>query len=294
MGNEKESHNFQGLTIQQIEIFLTVAKHLNYSLAAKELYLSQPAISSRIMSMEAALGLKLFIRKNRGVELTPDGTELYTKLEHVYQRFRVSVNMIIRDIMKVPKLNVGCLNSTDIITLTEGLIERFRSADSNVNIDYEMYNYNDLRAKLICGDLDIIVTMHFDVINQGNISSRIIGSMPYYFVFPKDWARQTEDVGTILKDKALILEIHNGDQHALDICRRYGFKPLCIRHVDSYLKISKIVAEGDCFTIGSRDIAKESHFLPLLSFVPITAYEEPIAVAWLDNKPLPQELLELL
>ena len=42
MGNEKENHNFRGLTIQQIEIFLTVAKHLNYSQAAEGI-VSQPA-----------------------------------------------------------------------------------------------------------------------------------------------------------------------------------------------------------------------------------------------------------
>ena len=173
--------------------------------------------------MEDTLGLKLFVRKNRGVELTPDGTELYTRLEHVYQRFRVSVNMIIRDIMKVPKFDVGCLNSTDIISLTEGAINRFKRTYSNVDIDYEMYNYNDLRDKLICGDLDAVITMHFDVENQENIKSRIIGSVPFYFVFPQAWGGQTEDIPSILNDKALILEIHNGDQHALDICQHYGF-----------------------------------------------------------------------
>ena len=73
-----------------------------------------------------------------------------------------------------------------------------------------------------------------------------------------------------------------------------AFKPSNIKHVDSYLKISKIVAEGNCFTIGSSDIAKESHFLPLLSFVPIIDNEEPVAVAWVDNKPWLQEFLELL
>ncbi len=268
---------------------------MNYSLAAKELYLSQPAISAWIMSMEDALGVKLFIRRNRGVELTPEGTELYTRLEHVYQRFRVSVNMIIRDITNISNFNVGCLNSGDIISLTAGIVERFRSLYQNVDIDFEMFAYHELREKLICGDLDAIITMHFDVIDQPGIQSRVIGSVPYFFVYPKRWddgASETAGIGSILNNKAMALEINNGDEHVLDICHNYGFVPSAIKHVDSYLKLSKIIAEGDCFTIGSRDIAKESHFLPYLNFLPIDC-QEPIAVAWHSATPWLERFLEL-
>ena len=58
-------------------IFYTVANAGNISKAAKELYISQPAISKSIQKLEENLGCKLFSRSSRGVVLT-DGFSLFT------------------------------------------------------------------------------------------------------------------------------------------------------------------------------------------------------------------------
>lgn len=248
------------------------------------------------MKMEDSLGVKLFNRRNRGVELTPDGMELYTKLEHVYQRFRVSVNMIMRDMIKAPKFNIGCLNSADIVELTCDAVDRFHGNNKNVDVYYEMFNYHELRENLICGDLDAIFTLYFDVKDQKNIQSKVIGSLYHYFFFPKTWGNCNDDIASILKGKPMILEINNGEKHALDICRSYGFEPTCIRHVNSYLEITKAIAEGDCFTIGGRDLAKDSHFMSDLRFLPREGFEEEIAVAWYEknNNPWLEKFLKAL
>jgi DNA-binding transcriptional LysR family regulator len=295
-GVKREGKSFRGFTIQQIEIFLTVAKHLNYTKAAKELYISQPAISSWIMKMEDSLGVKLFRRRSRGVDLTPEGLELYTKLEHVYQRFRVSVNMIMRDMIKMPKFDIGCLNSIDIVKLTCDMIDRFHCHNKNVDVYYEMFNYQELRQKLLCSELDAIVTLYFDVKNQANIHSKVIGSLSNYFFFPKAWGKDGGDIASLLDGKIMILEINNGERHAVDICRSFGFEPAYITHVNSYLEITKAIAEGDCFTIGGRDLAKDSHFMPALSSLPREGFKEEIAVAWYEKNENPwlERFLELL
>ena len=63
-------------------IFYTVANAGNISKAAKELYISQPAISKSIQKLEESLNCKLFSRSSRGVILTDEGTLLY---DHVKQ-----------------------------------------------------------------------------------------------------------------------------------------------------------------------------------------------------------------
>ena len=65
-------------------IFYTVANAGNISKAAKELYISQPAISKSIQKLEESLDCKLFSRSSRGVILTSEGALLY---EHVKQAF---------------------------------------------------------------------------------------------------------------------------------------------------------------------------------------------------------------
>jgi DNA-binding transcriptional LysR family regulator len=281
-----EGSLFRGFTLQQIEVFLTVAKHLNYSKAAKELYISQPAVSGWIKKTEDMLGMQLFQRKNRGVELTPEGLELYTKLEHVYQRFRVSVNMVMRDMMSAPKFDIGCLNFADIVERTRAAAEQFHGENLQVDVCYEMFNYSELRQKLICGELDAIVTLDFDVRGEINIRSKVIGAMTHYFFFPKEWG-EGADAAALLGGRTLILEVHNGEEHALEVCRRFGFEPAQVRHANSYLEVTKAIAAGDCFTIGGRDLAKESPFLPSLGCLPKEGFEEAISVAWYEKSSSP-------
>ncbi len=57
----------------QLECFLSVAEHLNFSRASEELKITQPAVSHQIRSLEEELGVKLFRRTSKNVELTPEG-----------------------------------------------------------------------------------------------------------------------------------------------------------------------------------------------------------------------------
>jgi DNA-binding transcriptional LysR family regulator len=61
-------------------IFCQVAKSKSFSKAAKELYMTQPAVSQAIMNLENDLGIRLFTRSAKGVTLTNDGQLLF---EHV-------------------------------------------------------------------------------------------------------------------------------------------------------------------------------------------------------------------
>lgn len=70
--------------LSSYRIFYTVANTGNISKAAKELYISQPAISKSIQKLEESVGCKLFSRSSRGVVLTDEGKLLY---EHVSEAF---------------------------------------------------------------------------------------------------------------------------------------------------------------------------------------------------------------
>ena len=61
----------------QIDYFKAVAHYKNFTRAAEELYVSQPAVSKQIAALEAELGVRLFIRKGRSLELTLSGEVMY-------------------------------------------------------------------------------------------------------------------------------------------------------------------------------------------------------------------------
>lgn len=64
------------ISIRQLQVFESVARHLNHSRAAAELYLSQPAVSMQIKQAENAVGLPLFEQIGKKLYLTAAGKEL--------------------------------------------------------------------------------------------------------------------------------------------------------------------------------------------------------------------------
>lgn len=57
----------------QLECFLSVAEHLNFSRASEELKITQPAVSHQIRSLEEELDVRLFRRTSKSVSLTQEG-----------------------------------------------------------------------------------------------------------------------------------------------------------------------------------------------------------------------------
>ncbi len=71
--------------LSQYKIFYEVAKAGNISKAAKELFISQPAISKSISKLEGSLGVSLFTRNSRGVQLTDEGKLLYNHTKAAFE-----------------------------------------------------------------------------------------------------------------------------------------------------------------------------------------------------------------
>ena len=55
------------VNLEWYRTFKAVYKHKNYSIAAKELFITQPTVSNQMSMLEAAIGHKLFTRKSKGV-----------------------------------------------------------------------------------------------------------------------------------------------------------------------------------------------------------------------------------
>ena len=66
--------------------FEAAARHLSFTEAAKELHVSQPAVSKAINLLESHLGTKLFHRHHRAIELTAEGSRFYSEVSDSFDR----------------------------------------------------------------------------------------------------------------------------------------------------------------------------------------------------------------
>lgn len=91
--------------LSQYRIFYEVAKTKNISKAAKELFISQPAISKSISKLEDSLGVALFTRNSRGVQLTQEGELLF---EHTKTAFE-ALSLGEQELKRIQEFNIGHL-----------------------------------------------------------------------------------------------------------------------------------------------------------------------------------------
>lgn len=71
------------MTLDQLRVFLTVVEYLHFTRAAEALYISQPAVSAAIQSLEEQYGVKLFHRIGRQIEITDAGKLLQSEAQKI-------------------------------------------------------------------------------------------------------------------------------------------------------------------------------------------------------------------
>lgn len=99
----------------QLECFLAVAETLNFSKAAEIVNISQPAVSHQISSLEAELGVRLFLRTNKSVQLTKEGLSFITDAETIVRTAAESIHRLSANVKEKKKvLAIGVHNQYEL------------------------------------------------------------------------------------------------------------------------------------------------------------------------------------
>ena len=82
------------MNINKLEIFLTLARTLNFTKTAQELYISQTAVSQQIRALEEELDCELFTRSSRSVRLTEAGRALQVHAESFLGKYQEMLDAV--------------------------------------------------------------------------------------------------------------------------------------------------------------------------------------------------------
>jgi DNA-binding transcriptional LysR family regulator len=98
------------LNFNQLRVFYRAAKNLNFTAAANDLFITQPAVTFQVKSFEENCNLKLFKKRGRKIYLTDEGKTLYEYAEKIF-RYEKEIENIIDD-MRALKRGVLRLGTT--------------------------------------------------------------------------------------------------------------------------------------------------------------------------------------
>ena len=97
----------------QLECFVTVAEHLNFSKASRVLKITQPAVSHQIQTLEEELDVKLFNRTSKSVTLTQEGISFFADAQLILKTALSAKERLGRHERLIP-FELGCHNYTEM------------------------------------------------------------------------------------------------------------------------------------------------------------------------------------
>lgn len=185
------------LNFDSLKVFLAVAEHGSFSEAARQLHLSQPAVSQIMQGLERQLCAQLFIRQGRTAQLTEGGQMLIPMARELLTSVqRVEQTMLSIQGEVIGEMSIGCSTASGKYLLP-GLIARFRKQFSQVRLNVLVTSRESVINKLLSGEVSIGVSSkqigHTDLEYQDFYKDAVILIVPanhrwaqYRKIYPDD------------------------------------------------------------------------------------------------------------
>lgn len=143
------------MDIRNLECFIEVARHKNFSKAAEMMYISQPSISRTIKDLETQFGVTLFYRDTKSVSLTDAGEVILKQAQQIVSSFQ-SIPAQLGDLKKMQagKIHIGLPQITAITSFSH-LLSTFKSEYPNICVHLYEFGPKKVEASVQDGLLDI-------------------------------------------------------------------------------------------------------------------------------------------
>ena len=209
------------MTITQLEYVLAVAKHQNFTEAAKQSFVTQPTLSMQIQKLEDELDVKIFNRKKKPIAITPVGEKIIKQAKTI-----VSESQRMTDIVDQQKGYVGGdfrlgIIPTIIPTLLPMFLKVFINKYPKVNLVINELTTEQIIQQLSEGSIDVAIAA--TPLEEDNIVEKAIYYEPFLGFIPEShslFAKDKIDVADLDIDEILLLEDgHCFKDNIINLCQ---------------------------------------------------------------------------
>jgi DNA-binding transcriptional LysR family regulator len=146
----------KNVTLRQMRVFAAVARNLSFTRAARELHLTQPAVSQQVKLLEEEVGLPLFEHIGRKVHLAPAGVELLRYTEQAMELLRqASESLSAMRGLKRGVLKLGAVSTAKYFA--PSLLSAFTPAYPEVTIKFIVGNRQEIIQQLAANEIDLVI-----------------------------------------------------------------------------------------------------------------------------------------
>ncbi|TXK85931.1 LysR family transcriptional regulator [Paenibacillus sp. N3.4] len=240
------------MDIRQLQYFVEVARHKNFTKASQVLFVSQPSISKMIKSLEDELGVTLLDRSEREVDLTDTGGLVYEqalKILQLMEDLSSSVNELVH--VQRGKVKMGILPTVSALLFPQ-IITGFKKKYPRIEIQMVEFSAKHVEMQLEQGNVDFGVTV-LPVSTQHYGTVSLLSEELVAIVGSEHWLVGRESVSLFeLTNEPFILFTKEFVLHDVvwQACLQSGFEPkvahmtslwdFCCEMVASQLGISLI------------------------------------------------------
>jgi DNA-binding transcriptional LysR family regulator len=236
------------MELRHLRYFVAVAEELHFGRAAKRLNLAQPPLSQQIRSLEAKLGLALFHRTSRKVELTEAGSLLLAQARLVLMQAETATQtMQAAHRGEAGRLTIGFTTSA-VYSLVPGILREFNRSRPNVEIRCLEMQPEQQRAALL--ERQIQVSFTRTPLGDATLQSELLDRERFVIALPSDHPRAGQ-TRLRLKDFAgegfILFSRHQGSaiyDAIIASCQRAGFSPRIAQEGGGVQTILALVAAG--------------------------------------------------
>ncbi len=228
------------MTDIQVKCFLALARHLNFTQAAREMCISQSTLSMHISALEKNLNLTLFIRTKRKVELSPEGQLLFPKPQYMDNLLEETIAEA-RNLHKSHAniLRIGYINGMSPDKILVPILGSFRETYPEVKVELKRSDHNILVEETAQNMLDAVFAHEQSLQMNSAFTGRIVFESPLCVMSAR--GRFETDMDRLLENefKKETFIIMSEDTNSLDticlkqFCEKYDIEMPETKNVNS-------------------------------------------------------------
>ncbi len=239
--------------LRLLRYFLAVAEESHLTKAAARLGIRQPPLSQQIRVLEAELGVTLFHRLPRGMDLTESGRALLEDARNIIALVDQAVDGVRRVSQgEAGRLTVGFTGSAAFHPFVPSVIRRFRESAPHVHLVLEESSTGELREAVAEGRIDVAFIRGAHGADPG-VQMETVLEEAMLAAFPADHpavrgrARKRISLSELADESLILYRRHSGPglyDAIISACRAEGFSPRVTQEAPRMLSTLSFVAAG--------------------------------------------------